>query len=157
MMRSLLCHANRRSLQKVQKGAYTLITSVAQKVKAYVFVRSFQETERQEHGTPAAALDADDPKWRERSLIIMPSHPEATDCKNMIEVAQSAGFDAVVVPVLMQRDEISADSRLTDCVTLNWDVRWTVDNPEKSEDWKAQAEVLGRDLWVAISRLLFPA
>ena len=157
LMRALLSHALRRTFHKPhpQKGTYTLSTAAAQKVKSFVFVRSFQETEKGTHGTASAALDANEPGWRERSLIIMPSHPVAADCQDMIHAAQSAGFDVVVVPVLMRRDEMRDD--LVECVKLPWDVRWTLDNTERLQGWEAQVEALGRELWMAISKLMFPA
>jgi len=53
-----------------RKGARSLVSPWGREIDAYVFVRSYQETEKSEHGSVVNALDANDPSWRERELII---------------------------------------------------------------------------------------
>ena len=154
LVRSMVTHAARFSTANLVKGRRILYTPWAQEIDAYVFPRSYQEVEKKEHGTVRGALSANDPTWWQRDLIVMPSHSEEGDCAAMILEAHAAGFDAVVVSILLDRKEVDRKDHRK-CTSLHWDVRWCIDN-SKSEDWKCQVESLGRDLWFALSAMAFP-
>ena len=80
-----------------KKAVRDLISPEGRHIDAYVFGRSYQEVEKKDYGSVVNALDANDEGWRDRELIVMPSHTEETDhgdIVQMIEAAHSAGFDA---------------------------------------------------------------
>jgi hypothetical protein len=151
LIRGFLNQAGRLEYAKPQKGKRMLTTPWAQEVDSYVFVRSFQETEKSTHPTPGEALLANDGGWTQRDLIVMPSHLDASDCAAMIDEAHKNGFDAIAIRVLFDRAEVSAGSA---CTALPWDARWTLDNV-RVEDWTPQVLSLGGDLWGAVSAALF--
>jgi hypothetical protein len=153
LVRSLVSQGTRNSYMKLPKGERTLYTPWAQAVDAYVFPRSFQEAEKKDHPKVKDALDANDRRWRQRDLIIMPSHLFPNDCAGMIAEAHAAGFDALAVSIFLDRKEIEKE-RYVKCMSLSWDARWCVDN-KKNSNSNDQVEALGRDLWVAISATVF--
>ncbi len=157
LVTGLLEQAERRSHTKAQKKRRLLISPWAQQVDAYVFVRSYRETEKKKFPDVRQALDANDPSWRQRDLILMPSHLHREDCEPMIELAHEAGFDAICVLLLLDRNELrDADElqRAVQCRALAWDARWTIDNPRTS-NWRPQVKALGTELWFAMCATMF--
>jgi hypothetical protein len=140
-----------------RKGARRLIGSGGRNIDAYVFVRSYQETEKSAHKSVAEALKDNDSDWKKRELIIFPSHvsDSETDVEEMILLAHQAGFDIICAAVLLDSDK---RSRLADIWEMNWDERWTVPNPtqDNEEVRIAQLQALGRDLWWWICKALVP-
>jgi GTPase Era involved in 16S rRNA processing len=136
-----------------RKGARSLVSPWGREIDAYVFVRSYQETEKSEHGSVVNALDANDPSWRERELIIFPSHRShsSSDLDEMIEAAHSGGFDAICATLIV--DGTDERDRIENAWRKNWDERWTLPNPQ-TEHWREQVEAIGRDLWTWICRAL---
>lgn len=156
LVQALLSQARGITLKKAQKVACLLTSPWGREIDAYVFVRSYQETEKPNHKTVIEALDANDPSWRERELIIMPSWVSGKggisledDTSKMIEAAHSAGFDAVCASLITGNDRKDYPK----IWQQNWDERWTLPNPE-AEDWKGQVNALGCDLWTWICRAL---
>jgi len=138
-----------------RKGARTLISPGGRNIDAYVFVRSYQETEKRTHKSVGQALKQSDSEWKERELIIFPSHISSseTDIEEMISLAHRAGFDIVCAAVLLDKDK---RSHVADVWQKNWDERWSVPNPNR--DGKsmrnAQLQALGNDLWTWICNTL---
>jgi len=150
LVNALLSQATGSTYHKAQKGHYTLVSPWGREIDAFVFVQSFQETEKSEYKTVPAALDANDPHWRERELILMPSHVNAgssQDTQQMIGTAHEAGFDAIAASLILGNDR----NDYPQIWQQNWDERWTLPNPE-IEDWKGQVSALGCDLWTWICR-----
>lgn len=150
LMRALLEHAERRRLKKPRKGVKRLRTPWGRAVDALVFIRSYQESLAGWYGSVIGSLDAEDKDWRDRDLIIMPSHLKSADCSQMIQAAHEGGFDAISVSVQLEVDDIRKSK---DCFTELWDERWTVRNPT-SDDWEGQVNALGSDLWVWVAAAL---
>jgi hypothetical protein len=152
LVKSLLSQGLGQSSHKPQKGRRALVSPWGRQIDAFVFVRSFQETEKAEHETIVVALDANDPHWRERELILFPSHVNG-DSENhtqqMIEAAHAAGFDVIAASLILGNDR----KDYAKIWGQNWDKRWTLPNPE-TEDWQGQIDALGRDLWTWICRAL---
>ena len=159
--------------QKEQDGRpRAWISPWGRHVNAYLFPRSYQEREKQPHGSVEGALDANDRKWRDRELIIMPSHVtdivddrhKIDDIDQMIEAANGAGFDIICATVLFvgtdDAYEPQKPQNLSSIWKKNWDERWTIPNKRfvnASQDdprLKGQVEALGRDLWTWICRAL---
>jgi hypothetical protein len=110
------------------------------RIYALVFVRSFQETEKNQHDTVAAALAAEDSEWFARGLVIIPSHLEVGDVRQMISIAHEHGFHAVGASLLLNDQE---RERYRGCWAEDWDVRWNIPNPAVENGWEAQVEALG--------------
>ncbi|TDM08962.1 MAG: hypothetical protein C4K60_06275 [Ideonella sp. MAG2] len=108
-----------------------------------VIPRSYQETLQGEFGSIEAALDGVDPEWKQRDLVIFPSHISPSDCSEMIRLAHRYGFDAVALPFLLSPTELP---KLSNCLALPWNVRWTISNDRRSKP-EGQIEALGHDLW----------
>ena len=140
-----------------RKGPRILISPSGRKIDAYVFVRSFQETEKRTHKNVAKALKENDSDWKKRELIILPSHVTGsqTDVQEIIKLAHHAGFDIIGAAVLLDSDK---RSHLADIWELGWDERWTVPNPNRDgrTTRSAQLQALGRDLWMWICKALVP-
>ncbi|KQZ56264.1 hypothetical protein ASD54_25315 [Rhizobium sp. Root149] len=156
MIRALVSQGMGWEIDKLQKGVRKMTTPFGRPVDAYVYGRSYQETERDTYGSVENSLNQSDPAWRTRELIIMPSHVASQDygdIKKMIWLAHNAGFDIVAASIILTRD--SGDNRafFPKIWKLNWDERWTIPNPWSS-DPTGQLEALGRDLWVWISNSL---
>jgi len=147
MLSELVRQAARRDLKKVQRGLYTFTSPWGRKVEALVFIRSYQETLQGEHGPVESALSAIDKSWFQRDLIIFPSHIDEEHCKEIISVGKAAGFDLIVVPVVMKSSELG---KYAGCLKLAWDMRWTISN-DATDDHNAQVEALGHDLWTWIA------
>jgi transposase-like protein len=77
------------------------------------------------HDHVKGALEANDPEWAKRELVIFPSHvaDSADDIDEMITVAHRAGFDIICVAVLLDTDR---RARLADIWEEDWDERWTL-------------------------------
>ena len=140
-----------------RKGARTLTSPGGRKIDAYVFVRSYQETEKSAHRNVGRALRENDSNWKKRELIIFPSHISGSepDIAEMISLAHQAGFDIICAAVLFDKDK---RSRLVDIWEKGWDERWTVPNPtQRNEAIRiAQLQALGCDLWTWICKALAP-
>ncbi|HEX5342758.1 MAG TPA: hypothetical protein VFX55_09710, partial [Duganella sp.] len=83
-------------------------------------------------------------------LIIFPSHLDPVDCQEMLRLAHGAGFDVIVVPVLLQTSELP---KYRSCLELSWDERWTLSNDRKLNNLD-QREALGHDLWCWVAAAL---
>ena len=157
MIRALVSQGLGREFQVQRKGVRLLTSPWGRPIDAYIFGRSFQEVERYDHGTVEDALDANDPGWRLRELVIMPSHvtdqTADDDIDEMIDAAHSAGFDAVDATVIITGSDLDDRSQYTDIWRKPWDERWTIPNPN-SDNAEGQLEALGRDLWTWICRAL---
>jgi hypothetical protein len=140
-----------------KKGKRELISPAGRHIDSYVYVRSYQETEKQKYKSVAKALKGNDPNWNERELIILPSHVSrsAADVDQMIVAAHEAGFDIICASVLLGTDDRSSASAIW---KKDWDERWTVPNPTKKEESAriAQLDALGRELWSWINKALTP-
>jgi hypothetical protein len=171
IIRALVSQAEGRAYKPPHphKSERRLVTPWGRVVDAYVFGRSFQEVEKKKYTCVKAALDANDPGWRNRELIIMPSHvgdihnDEALcggdDIDQMFDAAHEGGFDIICVSVhFVDPDEDR--SAYWDIWRRPWDERWTIPNPEVAVHDKGrlsgQLAALGSDLWTWISRALTP-
>jgi hypothetical protein len=131
IIRSMVSQAVGREIALHRKKQRDMITPWGRPVNAYIFGRSYQEVEKNRYGTIIATLDGNDPDWRSRELIVMPSHVAPTDISDiqeMIDAAHAAGFDAIAVPVVYV-------------------------NPQQ-DDPTGQLWALGNDLWSWVSRAL---
>jgi len=128
-----------------QKGRRHLVSPWGREIDAFVFIRSFQETEKQDHPTPSDALGSADEEWNRRELIVMPSHLDCLDVRQMIDTAHGAGFDAIAASILLDDNE---RSQYRECWAAAWDARWNLPNPRLITDWDPQLDALGRDLWI---------
>jgi hypothetical protein len=145
------------------KGRRKLLSPWGREIDAYAFIRSYQETEKNAHGSVVAALDHNDSQWRERELIIFPSHVarSAADIDEMIEAAHVGGFDAICATVIFTGTKGENRAIFSDIWKKHWDERWTVPNPYLHPDdanfrslFEAQVRALGCDLWTWICRAL---
>jgi hypothetical protein len=137
-----------------RKGVRALTSPWGRPIDAYVFGRSFQEIEKNKYKTVEKTLNANDSKWFERELIVMPSHVVGceNDTSEMIDIAHSAGFDAVGVSVLLS-SSITKRLSYSSIWRGKWDERWTIPNPQ-TEKPGGQLDALGRDLWVWICQTM---
>lgn len=158
IVRALVSQGLGRTVGHHKKAHRDLVSPVGRHVDAYVFGRSYQEVEKSKHGTVEAALDANDPFWRERELIIMPSHVskrDRNDIQEMIDIGHSAGFDVIGVSVILAGNEGDNRGQFPAIWAMPWDERWTIPNPW-SEEPDGQLWALGCDLWTWICRTLTP-
>lgn len=160
MIRGLVSQGSGRKLQKQKKGTRQLLTPVGRYVDAYIFGRSYQEVEKSAFGSVEAALDGNDADWRERELIVMPSHVRGIqavgggdDIDEMIDAAHSSGFDVVCAAVNYDGNFTRHRTIYSSIWNKRWDERWTIPNPEQ-RDFEGQLDALGRDLWFWISAKL---
>ncbi len=156
MIRALVSQGLAKNVQLQKKGVRELVSPWGRPIDAYIFGRSYQEIEKAKHGSVEAALDANDPDWRNRELIIMPSHVaknDHADIIQMIEAGHSAGFDVIGVSILLIQAGGSNRGKFPTIWRMSWDERWTIPN-----DWSdkpvGQLEALGRDLWTWISKAI---
>lgn len=156
IIRSMVSQAIGRKIGLHRKAARDMVTPWGRHVDAYVFGRSYQEVERGIYGSVVAALDGNDPDWKQRELIVMPSHVAAkdiADIKDMIGAAHAAGFDAIAAPVVYEDEHSNNRANLAPALALQWDARWTIPNPWQ-KDPRGQLWALGNDLWSWISQAL---
>lgn len=156
IIRSMVSQGSAREIELHKKSKRRLITPWGRQVDAYVFGRSYQEIEKAKYGSVAAALDGNDPDWRWRDLIVMPSHVDKrdiSDIQDMVNLAHPAGFDAIAVPVVYWDKNGDNRKSLAPALALNWDGRWTLPNKWREEP-EGQLWALGNDLWSWISRAL---
>lgn len=156
IIRSMVSQAVAKKIKSHRKGIQTMNTPWGRDIDAFIFGRSYQEAEKENFGSVSGALDGNDPNWRKRELIVMPSHigsDEIADIQEMIDLAHAAGFDAVAVPVVYEDESRDNRARLAPALALNWDMRWTIPNPW-NEKPDGQLWSLGNDLWSWISRAL---
>lgn len=156
MIRALVSQGLGQKVQLQKKGVRSLSSPWGRVINAYVFGRSYQEVEKKKHGSVEAALDANDQDWRQRELVIMPSHvavQDHADIEAMIDAAHSAGFDAIAASVILSSDAGDNRADFPPIWQKPWDERWTIPNPW-NEDPEGQLEALGRDLWTWICREL---
>src|SRR5258708_7978901 len=109
--------AERRNRKVVQRGPRGLSSPWGRPVDALVIPRSYQETLAGEFGSIEQALNAVDSSWRQRDLVILPSHLEASHCATIIDLAHGAGFDAIAVSILLNPGEIR---QIHGCLSLPW-------------------------------------
>jgi hypothetical protein len=138
-----------------QKGDRVLHDSTGRQIDAYVFVRSYQEMEKKKYKSVAKALDESDRQWKERELIVFPSHVHrsAADIDEMIAAAHGTGFDIICALVVLE----SADrQRSSPILRKRWDERVTIINPRQDDEQhrRAQLNALGCDLWTWICKAL---
>jgi hypothetical protein len=150
LIRALVRQGERRELQVVQRAPRMLTSPWGRAIDALVIPRSYQETLAGEFGSIEQALDAVDSAWRQRDLVILPSHLIRDDCATVIELAHAAGFDAITAVVLLNSGEIA---QCQACLRLPWDERWTLSNDRTAEP-DGQIDALGHDLWAWIAGAL---
>lgn len=150
MIRSLVRQGERRSVDVVRRAVRTLYSPWGRIIDSLVIPRSYQETLEAEFGSVEGALDGVDALWRQRDLVVFPSHLDLADCRDMLKLAHGAGYNVIAAPFLLEPEEIS---NYVDCLELYWDERWTISN-DFTEDWSAQVEALGHDLWAWIAAAL---
>ena len=156
------------------KGDRTLFSPKGRKIFAYIYGRSYQETEKRKYASVIDALDGNDPLWRSKDLIIMPSHTgdifdkrhTVDDIDQMIDAAHRGGFDVVSASVIFSKNNMDDmpefyDTEAFEGIWLKpWDERWTLpnkwlDNVSKGNPYlEGQLSALGRDLWTWISDAL---
>lgn len=157
IIRAMVSQGLGKSIQLQRKGVRALVSPWGRPIDAYVFGRSYQEVEKAECGGVIRALDKNDPSWRDRELIVMPSHISRqchNDITDMIGAAHSAGFEAVSAAVILSDEhQRSNRSDLSPIWAFPWDIRWTVPNPWSSES-AGQLDALGRDLWTWVCRTI---
>lgn len=154
MIRAMVSQGLGKAVQTQRKGVRNLVSPWGRPINSYVFGRSYQEVEKGAYGSVLNALDGNDPDWRERELIVMPSHVgrnDHADIAEMIEAGHSAGFDVVSVSVILSWDGGDNRSQFSSIWPMCWDERWTVPNPWPDHP-KGQLEALGGDLWAWICR-----
>ena len=143
-----------------KKGVHSLTSPWGREIDALVFVRSYQETEKTKHKSVINALNAVDPDWKTRELIVMPSHVGSSrgDVKQMISAAHDAGFDAVCASVIFTGVSGNNPSQVSRIWRQNWDERWTVPNRHhdtiKKKKLDGQLQALGCDLWTWVCRAI---
>jgi hypothetical protein len=150
IIRAVVRQGERRDIQILQRAPRMLTSPWGRIVDALVIPRSYQETLKGEFGSVEAALNQLHSLWRQRDLIILPSHLVPADCATIIELAHSAGFDAIAVSVLLNSEEIIS---YAPCLSLSWDERWSLSN-DHADDSAGQVDALGRDLWVWVTTAL---
>jgi hypothetical protein len=156
MIRALVSQGLGKAVQLQKKGVRDLVSPWGRHIDAYVFGRSYQEKEKGIYGSVEAVLVGNDPSWRTRELIIMPSHVSPQDHKDiqgMIAVGHSAGFDVISAAILLEGNGNSNRSDFPPIWVMPWDERWTIPNPV-IDNPEGQLEALGRDLWTWICRAL---
>lgn len=173
IVRSLVQQGVPRSATILKKGVFRLTAPFGREIDAYIYGRSFQESDLRKHKTVIASLNASDPYWLRRELIIMPSHVsniggrsgQQNHINQMIDAAHMGGFDAICASLLfIEHDpsglaqEIAQRSIYFGLWQKPWDERWTLPNPRQSDSKliAAQLDAIGRDLWFMICRALAP-
>jgi hypothetical protein len=151
LIRALVGQGRARNMDALQHGVQRLQSSTGRRIDALIFPRSYQESEKQEHGSVYRALDTVDSEWRTRALVILPSHLDIDDIREIVRTARRAGFDAVAAVIVIPELDDRTSDRLCDSLGASWDLRWTINNP-RSDDWEGQVQALGRDLWTWICR-----
>ena len=134
-----------------RKGRRRLRSPWGRRIDALVFVRSYQETEKNQHENVVAAIEAEDSEWYSRELVILPSHLNREDVRQMIAATHENGFDAVVASILLSDEERRG---YRECWAEDWDERWNIPNPTTDENWEAQVDALGRNLWTWICQAM---
>ena len=150
IIRGLVQQGQRREFDKVKRATRSLQSPWGRSVDALVIPRSYQETLRGEFGSIESSLENVDSGWRERDLVVFPSHLDPTDCRTMIELGHNAGFDVICVAIRFLDDDLLNAS---DCLGLPWDRRWTLNN-QYSEQSTGQLLALGNDLWSWVAAAL---
>ena len=160
IVRAIVSQGLGKKFQRQKKGVRDLTTPWGRQVDALVFGRSFQEVEKREHDSLEEALDANDPNWRHRELVILPSHvgdietdSDEDDIDQIIDLAHSAGFDAICATVILTGADEEDRTQFAGIWRKPWDERWTIPNP-RAEEPEGQLDALGRDLWTWVSRAL---
>jgi hypothetical protein len=115
-----------------------------------IIPRSYQETFAGEFGSIEEALNQVDSNWRQRDLVILPSHLVPADCATIIELAHGAGFDSIAVNILLEPNEIV---QYQGCLLLTWNARWTLSN-DALADPQGQLDALGHDIWAWVAAAL---
>ena len=147
-------------MRRQRKGVRQLVSPHGRNIDSYLFGRSYQEVEKIKHKSVTKALDANDPDWRRRELILMPSHISdianksgPDDITQIIDAAHSAGFDVICASVVFSGSAEEDLSGYYPIWSRNWDERWTVPNPGNYQP-AGQLDALGRDLWTWTCRAI---
>lgn len=162
ILRTLVSQGIGQKIGLHKKGVRALISPWGRPIDAFVFGRSYQEKEKAKYGSVLAALDANDPMWRTRELVVMPSHVAAqdhSDIEEMIAAAHSAGFDAIAASVIVSWEKTKEWERGNNrgdfpaIWSFGWYERWTLPNPW-TDTFEGQLEALGHDLWSWVARAI---
>jgi hypothetical protein len=159
IIKALVSQGGDPQFGRLRKAPRLLTSPRGRSIDAYIFGRSYQETEKAQHGSVGDALDASDAQWRERELIIFPSHVSNSDddIDEMIEAAHQAGFDAICATVVFTGDDPEDRTAFSDIWAKGWDERWTIPNARLAPDDRnvePQLIALGSDLWTWICAAL---
>ena len=159
IIRALVSQGLGQKIGLHKKKVRDLVSPWGRHIEAYIFGRSYQEVEKGTYGSVEAALDGNDPLWRTRELIIMPSHVsphDHADILDMIAVGHSAGFDVISAAVILEGNGYSNRGDFPPIWAMSWDERWTIPNSwQQGERYLVgQLEALGCDLWTWICRAL---
>jgi hypothetical protein len=152
LVRALLAQGTGEQ-REFKHGHRSLVTPWGRRIESVVFVRSFQEAEKNQHGTVKAALDARYEKWDSLDLVVLPSHLVPADVRQMIAVGHNHGFDCIAASVLRDGTPHAHNEA---CWGESWDERWTLNTHTDPQGWEAQARAMGCDLWTWISRAMLP-
>ncbi len=150
MIRSFVRQGERREVEVVRRAVRTLHSPWGRVIDSLVIPRSYQETLEAEFGSVEEALDGVDALWRQRDLVIFPSHLDLSDCRAMLKLAHGAGYNVIAASLILDSAKMP---NYADCLELPWDERWTISN-DVAENWGAQVEALGHDLWAWIAAAL---
>jgi len=135
------------------KGPHALTCPCGRAFDSYVFVRSFQEVEKKDpYGNPRTveqALDANDPDWRQRSLIILPSHLVLVDTAQIIQLAKRNGFNVIVAHIILRQNELPQFGPILE---QEWDTRIECVNSETDNQATRDQQCIeiGRDLFTKL-------
>ncbi len=159
MLKALVSQGGDYQFDRLRKAPRRLVSPWGREIDAFIFGRSYQETEKGQHGNVIASVDASDPLWRNRELIIMPSHVTGSgaDIDEMLKAAHGAGFDAICASVIFVDGDQGGHTDYGTIWGRNWDERWTIPNPLRHPDdreLESQLWALGCDLWTWICRAL---
>jgi hypothetical protein len=79
IIKALVSQGGDPQFDRLRKAPRLLTGPRGRLIDTYIFGRSYQETEKAQRGSVGDALDASDAQWRERELIIFPSHVSNSD------------------------------------------------------------------------------
>jgi len=159
MLKALVSQGGDPQFDRLRMAPRELVSPWGRPIDAYLFGRSYQETRKRKHRSVLATLDASDPSWRQRELIIFPSHVSgaSADIDEMIDVGHRAGFDIICASVIFTGQEPDDRTIFSGAWAKPWDERWTIPNQRrnpKDDDLVPQLNALGCDLWTWICQAL---
>lgn len=157
IVRSMIRASSLNESDNSRKGRRRLPNPKGTIIRSYVFPRSFQETEKDDYHEPTpkarieACLNANDPNWKSKDLIVMPSHIMEAATEAMISVAHSWGFQAACAYVNLYDDDLKS---FGETLSQEWDERWEIKNLQDDDNWEHQCRELGFRLFWRISKYL---